>query len=124
MTRTEREKGLARLGRQFMKPYIDGPVDVWTVETTDGTEYVPCDVAGRPEDLQAYCEGLVTTDQETGEPCAERLTGKYIARLSAPGYLDCTDWSVHDTREQAEEYLVETYDDDTDDTDDDSAEED
>lgn len=31
------------------------------------------------------------------------------ARMSAPGYLDCTDWVVFSTFEEAEEYLEETY---------------
>ena len=46
------------------------------------------------------------TDEDTG--LAESKSG-YGARLSASGYLDCTDWAVFDTREEAEAYLVETY---------------
>ena len=34
----------------------------------------------------------------------------YGARLSAPGYMDCTEWAVFDTEEEAQEYLVESYD--------------
>lgn len=30
-------------------------------------------------------------------------------RLSAPGYLDCTEWSVFDTEEEAVKYLDEMY---------------
>ena len=33
----------------------------------------------------------------------------YGARLSAPGYLDCTDWAVFDTEDEAVEYLAEEY---------------
>ncbi|SRR6266550_4100427 len=36
----------------------------------------------------------------------ENIKG-YGARLSAPGYLDCTEWTVFDTSEEAEEYLKE-----------------
>src|SRR5258708_1187447 len=36
----------------------------------------------------------------------------YGARLSAPGYLDCTEWSVFETTEEAEKYLDEMYGDD------------
>jgi len=39
----------------------------------------------------------------------EIVTG-FGARLSAPGYLDCTDWAVFDTEEEAKQYLMETYD--------------
>lgn len=31
------------------------------------------------------------------------------ARLSAPGYMDCTDWVVFNTEKDAAEYLLETY---------------
>jgi hypothetical protein len=36
----------------------------------------------------------------------EIVTG-FGARLSAPGYLDCTDWAVFDTIAEAEAYLDE-----------------
>jgi hypothetical protein len=39
---------------------------------------------------------------------------KYGARLSAPGYLDCTEWCIFDTKEEAQAYLDETYPDDED----------
>ena len=34
----------------------------------------------------------------------------YGARLSAPGYMDSTSWTVFKTREDAEEFLREEYD--------------
>lgn len=37
------------------------------------------------------------------------------ARLSAPGYMDCTDWSVFDSEEEAEAYLEETFGEEDDD---------
>ena len=33
----------------------------------------------------------------------------YGARLSAQGYMDCTEWAVFDTEEEARAYLDETY---------------
>lgn len=33
------------------------------------------------------------------------------ARLSAPGYLDCTEWSIFDTEKEAADYLLEMYED-------------
>ena len=33
-----------------------------------------------------------------------------LARLSAPGYMDCTDWTVFKMREDAEEFLRNEYD--------------
>lgn len=35
----------------------------------------------------------------------------YGSRLSAPSYLDCTDWSVYDSPEEAVANLREMYDD-------------
>ena len=37
------------------------------------------------------------------------------ARLSAPGYLDCTEWCVFDTEAEAAQYLLDTYYDQPDD---------
>ena len=31
------------------------------------------------------------------------------ARLSAPGYLDATEWAVFDTKQEAAQYLLEMY---------------
>ena len=36
------------------------------------------------------------------------------ARLSAPGYMDCTEWAVYDTEEEARAELEEMYPDDDD----------
>lgn len=32
------------------------------------------------------------------------------ARMNAPGYLDCTDWVVFESRSEAEDYLIEYFD--------------
>lgn len=37
-------------------------------------------------------------------------TKKYGARLSAPGYMDCTDWDLFDTLEKAQAHIRDTYD--------------
>lgn len=86
---------------------IDGPM---------GTEYIPADLVGTitiecpasgeerfpiPSQLQAYCQ-----NNEAWR--LELITG-YGARLSAPGYLDCTEWAVFETEDEAREYLRENY---------------
>lgn len=55
-------------------------------------------------------EWTATEAQEyTDDPEAE---AGYYCRLSASGYLDCTDWSgPFETQREAEEHLVEMYDD-------------
>ncbi len=76
----------------------------WQVDTTAGTEYFPVeDIGKEPADSDAftsYCDGKVIS--------WEQIEG-YGARLSAPGYLDCTPWSVFQTERGAEEFLSEMY---------------
>ena len=75
----------------------------WIVETTNGTEIVPVDVCerGSREALADYLEGEQTAK-------ASKRTG-YLARMSAPGFMDATDWTLHATWGAAHDYLAETY---------------
>jgi|TARA_R110000787_G_C13337150_1_gene437871 hypothetical protein len=56
---------------------------------------------------KADCQGFYDGDKIYS---IEIIDG-YGARLSAPGYMDCTEWTVFKTQEQAQNYLNETYDD-------------
>lgn len=87
--------------------------DTWyAVETRNGTDYVPASVCGSlpipvgeecgPEDsvweyvcqqVHQYCEGKPLSVECIGE--------QWAARYSAPGYMDCTDWVLADTEEEA-----------------------
>lgn len=91
----------------FMQKQITHKQSWWAVETSHGTEIVPTDlVSSEPADSDAfsdYCEGQVQS---------WKLIEGYGARLSAPGYIDCTEWSVFDTVAEAEAYLDEMYGDD------------
>lgn len=109
---------------QFMQPviYLD---NYYAVETDNGTEIVPADVVGSiafslllgrcvyvddddwealSQRLQMYCEANVSGDIT--------FSRGYLARLSAPGYMDCTDWSAFDNEDEAARYLIDTYGDD------------
>jgi len=123
MTKAEVNKVIDALGREFMRPEFWRD-DVWVVETSIGTEYVPASVLNRPglhvhntgitgADLAPYVEGTVQTDSNDN-PIAELKIGTWCARLSAPGYLDATDLAIFDTEDQAREYIAETYGDDLD----------
>lgn len=84
----------------------------FAVETSIGTEFVPDDVIGRTvgtaaEAFENYVNGSIANPDE----CIEHKTG-WLARLSAPGYMDCTDWTVHPGEMQARAYLAEVYGDD------------
>jgi len=93
------------------------------VETDQGTEYVQIDVTGEPG---AWCGSEVTEDHGivfanvagffeqyvSGRIRSIKRISGYGARLSAPGYLDCTEWAVFKTEAAAKEYLREMYHDD------------
>ena len=92
----------------FMQPQIYKG-EYFAVDTTCGTEIVPCDVVGRTiavhvEALLNYLEGTPCDPEET----CEVKTG-WLARMSAPGYLDCTSWSVYRTESDAQNQMSELY---------------
>jgi hypothetical protein len=78
------------------------------VETTIGTETIPDDLVhadAAPEDCQMYLEGKPLADAEL-----ERVSG-WFARLSAPGYMDCTEWSgPFESEQEAKEHIRDMYD--------------
>ena len=99
----------------------------WKVETLDGTSYVPGDVEPVPvwmaDCAMLYSKDLGQLDILVFNHLASRLeqyvegnnkiteiteieTGTwFFARLSAPGYLDCTEWCAFLTKKEAREYL-------------------
>lgn len=93
---------------KFMQPYIE-EADYFVVPTNLGDEIVPADVVGRTcstaaEAFANYVEGTISDPDELID-----LRHGYIARLSAPGYLDATDWCAFETAEEAAEFLIEMY---------------
>lgn len=103
----------------FMKPQIT-ETDYYLADTSHGDEIIPADVINLP---LAVGE-IYTTSDDGDDPewfhdvqiefvagelySVERQHG-FIARMSAPGYMDCTEWSAHTTYDEAAEYLDETY---------------
>ena len=104
----------------FMQRQVTGNENWLQVETRQGTEFI------RIADTSLFvrnsdCTSQPLTDDEREETIDkirdytsntpeswENIKG-YGACLSAPGYLDCTEWSVFDTAEEANEYLAEEY---------------
>src|ERR1700682_5695147 len=96
----------------FMQPTAEY-MAVYHVETEYGTELIHEMVcgdilhvpdAGRPA-LKDYCQG----DVYSRFFAVERKVGWY-GRLSAPGYLDCTEWDgPHPTERAALEAVKEAY---------------
>lgn len=59
--------------------------------------------------MRPECD-LLTDAEATGEDGADDTALHYWSRLSAPGYLDCTDWiGPYDTAEQALEALYDMF---------------
>lgn len=95
-----------------MQNEITGKQLGWAVETKYGTCHIPGEVQTVPdylvarkqidsddlifdalaEVLQPYCDSEIAS--------IEVICG-YFARLSAPGYLDCTDWTCYATKREA-----------------------
>lgn len=88
-----------------MRPVVER-LSAWIVETTHGTEIVPTDLVGHaPNDaeLAPFCYGAIRE--------VEGVVTGVFCRLSAPGYMDCTEWSgPFDTEVEARLYLADTYD--------------
>lgn len=88
--------------------------EYFAVETDAGLEIVPTYVIGRTMDthveaLLNYLEGKPLDEEETCE-----VKSGWLARWSAPGYMDCTSWTAFKTEREAHEYLDESDGDDPD----------
>jgi hypothetical protein len=95
----------------FMKPVIEY-AEYWEVETSVGTEIVPSDVVDVTNVGVLHDEGSVlarVAPYVEGTPRTVIGHHGWIARMSAPGYMDCTEWSCHTSYEAAAEYLEEMY---------------
>jgi len=112
----------------FMKPqYCKG--DWIEVEGSEGTTFLPADLVGLPDDWSFVSNRYRITNRgddgfDTVAAFYEEYTlggldsisaVSYVAgmvgcRLSAPGYLDCTEWSIFATEREAREWITETYD--------------
>ena len=96
----------------FMEPQITKKQSWVNIDGNKGGLSVPLDCwegfddDGKPANTVEVC----TEDccYNAGEYTVEIVEG-FGARLSAPGYMDCTEWVVFDTEENARAYLVSTY---------------
>lgn len=94
-----------------MKPEIVGPTDWWEVETNQGTYWVQCEFVGYKDDVNAMkLLDYLPDTQLTSDILHWEFKSGYGARLSMPGYLDCTEWAVFDSEQEAREYLAESFD--------------
>jgi hypothetical protein len=89
----------------FMEPEVTGKDEWAEVETNSGTWWVPFDILSKSEaesarrgdfePLLQYTEGTqVYSDQSS-------IRKGYGVRLSAPGYMDATEWEVYGSLKEA-----------------------
>jgi hypothetical protein len=107
-----------------MQPEITTKQRGWSVETSDaGTCFVPGDVLSVPSwlvDNATFINGADSALEQLvydalRDELADYVEGRtlesisvcrgYFARLSAPGYLDCTEWCCYSTIKEAREAL-------------------
>lgn len=116
----------------FMRRFITEKMDWLVVDGTNGNEYIPlADTGLTKEQVEAMQEESLTSEGNAFLPiddfCTCGASGTYSVmvvnghgcRLSAPGYMDCTEWAVFDTEKQCIDYFDEYYpeDEETDDDD-------
>jgi hypothetical protein len=110
----------------FMQQQVTRKLDWYEIDGNEGITFVPVEDVGKPdldgiEDADEREDALkdFVQDYYAGrEIFSVQITTGFGARLSAPGYMDCTDWAVFDTAEEAQAYLDETYGDEDEDEDD------
>lgn len=109
----------------FMQHQVTNKRTWVEIDGTHGTTFVDAEDASEVlAALEARADANDDEDEEAIELAETYYDGTvqtvtlregYGARLSAPGYLDCTDWSVYATAEEAEAALQEQYDGDDED---------
>lgn len=97
----------------FMQPEIWFD-EFYTLETDCGTETVPVDVCGileetddewTPEELADHFGDYI----EGQKIYSAELCSGWMYRLSAPGFLDCTETGSAETEQEAIESILELY---------------
>lgn len=89
----------------FMEPEVLAKQEWAEIETNNGTSWVPLDVPsasevasarrGDFEPLLKYTEGTKVYNDQS------RFRKGYGVRLSAPGYMDATEWEVYGSKKEA-----------------------
>ena len=105
-TDTELENARAELDSAFEGQFMEPQVvlgDWHNLDGATGIQSYPAEYFTLDDAIESY------TAIENHKPWESGTVIGYGARLSAPGYLDCTEWTVFDTELEAIEYLIETY---------------
>ena len=101
----------------FMQQDISDKTFGYSVETREGTYFVPGFVCGdlgirghHDETSRKFADLCKALQDYVGHgiESLERVTG-YFARMSAPGYMDCTDWVCYASKREAMHDLRDMY---------------
>lgn len=97
----------------FMEPQITEKQDWFAIETTDGTTFVPVKDVGpiSPMELEKF-QPFVDSGKVIEVTIRRNMVGY---RLSAPGYMDRTDWGLEMSKKKAKQALLDEYGNDEDD---------
>ena len=98
----------------FMNPQIYRG-DYFEIDTSTGTEIVPADIVGGGRTASIAVEALLNYLEGPPDDADELIDIQHgwLARMSAPGYMDCTECSAFKTHWEALSYLVEHFMEDT-----------
>ena len=112
----EVERILDAMERQFMRPRFTNEIEWLEIDGTEGIAFIPSDII-------SSVDWATLTDEDSDEETLRRIaqgwyngkvwgvstTKGFGARLSAPGYMDATDWTVFPTLDEAKSHLVDMY---------------
>ena len=88
----------------FMKPEITGPEHWLEIEPMSNHESEL--VLLSDYDVADTIDRVLKDD---GDEVTFTLRAGYGARLSAPGYMDCTDFAIYDSAAEAAQALIDDY---------------
>ena len=102
----------------FMQPEITAEQNWIEIDGDMGCTFLPSDVDGK---LYKLINNDNPTDDEMEQMLVDAatyyeghvesvgITIGYGARMTAPGYMDCTEWTVFSTEQAASSFLDEYY---------------
>lgn len=111
----------------FMEPQVE--FGTWiVVDGNNGVDVIPSDLVSVADvvhlrhmlevsDTIELADTVLADYVESRFAYSIEIKEAWGARLSAPGYMDCTPWCVLDSEKEAYAYLEDMYDDDDDDDD-------
>lgn len=98
----------------FMQRQITEKMDWLSIDGDDGVISLPLADSGLTVEDVDIMNGRKEFEQvrdfyDYGAIYSVEIVNGHGCRLSAPGYLDCTEWYVFDTEKQCIDYLDEYY---------------